>query len=305
MIRIMSCTNPKMGILRINEDGSRKLLFKSSLIGSMSYAQAQHLYGSDKVVLVPCGKCPSCQMSKRREWAVRCACESKYHLYNCFVTLTYDEEHCPRFLRKSDLQEFFKKLRNKGYKFRYFACGEYGSEAHSHRPHYHVCLFGFMPSDMKYFGKSKSGQAMYESMELSDLWAKGFVVVNHFDPAAAGYVAGYTTKKIGDREGFIIMSKRPGIGYQYANDKMDSLVTYDVITDSLGGYHISNVPRYFSKLAEKKDIDLTQIKAKRVEKSHSALMDVITSHGLKSYEEGFQFGREDAKNRFERLKRGL
>ena len=134
----MSCSHPKMAVITSRDpNGKLHLSFKASLIGSVSYHQAQKLYGPDNVVLLPCGKCPSCKMARRREWAVRCACEAKYHLNNCFVTLTYDDAHLPKKASKQDFQKFIKSLRNDGHECRYFGCGEFGR---SGRFHLHIVL---------------------------------------------------------------------------------------------------------------------------------------------------------------------
>ena len=53
---------------------------------------------------------------------------------NCFVTLTYDDDHVPKdksgrlVLRPDDLKNFLKRVRKDVYpgKIRYYAVGEYG-----------------------------------------------------------------------------------------------------------------------------------------------------------------------------------
>lgn len=304
IMKIMSCTNPKMAIItRRDPDGKVHLSFKAKHIGNKTYQEAQHLYGAENVLLLPCGHCASCKLSRRREWAVRCACEAKYHSMNCFVTLTYDPKHCPDKLQKRDFQKFIKALRNKGHEVRYFGCGELGTM--TERPHYHIVLFGYLPSDLVYYGKSKSGMAMYTSEFLSKLWNKGFVMVNHFDPACAGYVAGYTAKKLNDNDGFILMSKRPGIGFLYATAKARKLYNYDMIVDDLGSIKISNNPRYYDKLAQKMGIDLTDIKANRIQKSHDAIMYEIRTHGVDSFENSYLLDSSRSEEKFSKLRREL
>ena len=43
--------------------------------------------------LVPCGKCPMCLQARAREWSLRCMQEASQYEHNCFITLTYDNEH--------------------------------------------------------------------------------------------------------------------------------------------------------------------------------------------------------------------
>ena len=69
-----------------------------------------------------------------------------------FVTLTYNNDNLPYnenailpTLRKKDLQMFFKRLRSRIDKIKYFACGEYGDV--TQRPHYHMILCGVGLSD--------------------------------------------------------------------------------------------------------------------------------------------------------------
>ena len=91
---------------------------------------------------VACGKCDGCTARKAQEWGIRCYHESLQHKRNAFLTLTYDDNNCPPELVKSDLSIFIRELRRELYpdKIRYFGCGEYGEE--THRPHYHLLVFG-------------------------------------------------------------------------------------------------------------------------------------------------------------------
>ena len=56
---------------------------------------------------LPCGKCIGCRLDYSREWATRCALELlDYDINECyFVTLTYDEDHCPLRLYPSVIPE--------------------------------------------------------------------------------------------------------------------------------------------------------------------------------------------------------
>lgn len=102
---------------------------------------------------LPCGRCPECLKSRTSAWSFRLRQEEKRSTSAHFVTLTYDTHHVPitsngyMSLRKSDLQNFFKRLRklhfkhdgNYDRKIKYYACGEYGDT--KARPHYHIILF--------------------------------------------------------------------------------------------------------------------------------------------------------------------
>lgn len=176
---------------------------------------------------IPCGNCIGCKTAHALDWARRSQYEASSWDHNCFVTLTYDDEHIheKHYLVPSDLTEFLKKLwrssnrmeptiqatlqtrrhltrLRKGFQgprqlklltwrpLRYLACGEYGDT--TARPHYHILLFNCSFSDQKQVGKD-----LYESATLAKLWKKGAHKIGALTGASANYVAQYTLKKIG------------------------------------------------------------------------------------------------------------
>lgn len=115
---------------------------------------------------------------------------------NCFVTLTYDNEHIPSDggLRRDDLTKFLKRLRkNGGRRFRYYGCGEYGDK--SDRPHYHLLLFGYDFADKRHLFQSSPGNVVYESEFLADTWGKGLCSTGSLTFESAAYTARYVMKK--------------------------------------------------------------------------------------------------------------
>lgn len=150
-----------------------------------------------------CGQCLACRINKRRTWTARIVLESLAHPHSSFVTLTYSDEHLPRFgsLSREHWREF-----SKGIGYRYFGCGEYGSR--TLRAHYHVILFGCDP-------------LAAERLALAR-WPYGFITASPFVLNHASYVAAYTVKKMAQNgskplpEGcipeFARMSRRPGVG---------------------------------------------------------------------------------------------
>jgi hypothetical protein len=134
--------------------------------------------------------------------------ESYEHAGNCFVTLTYDEEHLPEngWLNKKHLQLFLKKLRSRisPLAIRFYAVGEYGDL--SWRPHFHLVLFGISP---------------LESKLVQDCWPYGFTFTGTAEPKSMSYVAQYVVKKMNNPKDsrlagrppeFCTMSLKPGIG---------------------------------------------------------------------------------------------
>nr|QXN72858.1 MAG: replication initiator protein [Microvirus sp.] len=211
---------------------------------------------------VPCGKCIGCRIDKARDWAVRIMCETYTSDTAWFVTLTYDDEHMDSIsLVKSDLQDFVKTVRDKvryqypNVKVRYFGCGEYGDRS-GRRRHYHLIMWN-LPNLllMPYVHSCSKGNLLYNSDFLSECWNKGYVVLGNVTPESAQYVARYTLKKAGTKdysdldiqEPFLLMSTRPGIGFDYCMNNKDRLTTEWKI---LVGHAFAHVPRYFMRILE-------------------------------------------------------
>lgn len=167
---------------------------------------------------IPCGVCIGCRCDYSARWTSRVIAESLSHEINYFVTLTYDDEHLPadRLLSKKDLQDFHKRLRNNGFVFRYYVCGEYGDKFQ--RPHYHGCYFGLHLNDLVEFSETKAGK-LFVSPTLSRIWKNGYVLVGNLDYASAAYVTRYVLKKRGkwneEKSPFFLMSRRPPIGHDF------------------------------------------------------------------------------------------
>ena len=164
--------------------------------GSVQFEGKAAVPGKRGLLHLPCGMCRGCKANKAREWAIRCYHESQLHDESCFVNPTYSPDTLPPHgsLDPRDLQLFFKRLRNEGYKFRYFAAGEYGTKRL--RPHYHVCMFGFCPPKDSYAGTGESGNNLYHSDLLDRAWGLGRIAFSEFSPACARYTAHYTADKL-------------------------------------------------------------------------------------------------------------
>lgn len=169
------------------------------------------IYLSKQDMVVPCGKCAFCAATRRSDWATRIEYESRLHLVKKFITLTYANPHLtweygnPQ-LVKSDLQKWFKRVRKAGFKFRYYAVGEYGSR--TYRPHYHVLLFGDVPDDV-----------------IGEAWSFGQVHIGTVTQASIMYCLGYITNKnwthLHNRvPPFSLMSRKPGLGHNYLSKDM-------------------------------------------------------------------------------------
>ena len=258
-------------------------------------------YGADNVLFLPCGHCASCKLKYRKDWAIRCEMESLYYTDNCFVTLTYDDEHLLPHPKREELRYFIKKLRDiYGIKCRYFGCGEVGLK--TGRSHYHVILFGYKPHDLKFYGLSKSGMDMYSSKFLEHVWSKGKVFINDFNVRCASYVAGYVSKKF-DKDNFLMFSTHPGLGFNYISDNLNHLFKYGCYTGKNG--QVSSLPRYFEKVAEKLNYYYDDIKISRKESMRDIVDSEKFSRGVTHDSELFPIKGQIMKDKLKRLKRSL
>ena len=168
-----------------------------------------------------CGQCLPCRINRKRLWTNRIVLESLNHEKNCFITLTYDEQHHPKdgSLDISHYQKFLKRLRRAitPRKVRYFFVGEYGEQ--TQRPHYHAALFGVGEED---------------SELIDHCWGRGFTMIGDLNKDSAQYITGYVTKKMtqeddkrleGRHPEFARMSLRPGIGGPAVKKIVDVLET--------------------------------------------------------------------------------
>lgn len=126
--------------------------------------------------------------------------EASLRQHNCFITLTYDNDHHPDdgSLKKDHFQKFMKRLRwhfRHHPPFKYYMAGEYGEEPDGSlgRPHYHALIFGLDFSD-KYLWNDK--KKLYRSDTLERLWPFGFSTVGAVTFQSSAYVARYIMKKI-------------------------------------------------------------------------------------------------------------
>lgn len=258
----MPCYHP-MPAYRM-KDGTVKFVERGSVEGHLT---------------LPCGQCIGCRLERSRQWAIRCIHEASLHKQNCFVTLTYDDNHLPAngSLSYRDVQLFLKRLRKliAPQRVRFFCAGEYGDELT--RPHYHLCLFGYTPTD-RYSVKKD----LYGSPTLDKLWPYGYVSFGAVTFESAAYVARYCLKKVNGRDArqhyeagvdpdtgevlqlqpeFTHMSLKPGIGAGWFNKYSTEVYPCDEVI--INGKPVKP-PKYYDKLYDKIPFnDLDQIRAQR------------------------------------------
>lgn len=191
--------------------------------------------------IVPCGKCVNCRRNQKLIWSRRLQMESACYPSDqqIFLTLTYDDLHVPLDHRYSDFQNFIRKFRRSlsddGFgRIRYFMCAEKGDLYG--RCHFHAIIFGYDPwimdsdsIDIAHF--NADNQPLFSTKRINNAWSDddgmiGFAEFSPVSDATLSYVAGYVTKKLGsdgNLASFCRMSLKPGIGYNFIRDHIDSI----------------------------------------------------------------------------------
>lgn len=202
---------------------------------------------------LPCGKCLECLSHYSIEWATRCVLEANMHSQNCMLTLTYSVSDGS--VHKRDVQLFIKRLRKAiDCKISYFLSGEYGKKGG--RPHYHVIVFGWRPSDLEPFFQ-RDDHIVYKSKFVERVWfgkskvwadlprKPGFISVEDVNERSAKYCAKYLQKLNSVPSGatlpFSLVSTKPAIGlYAFEPVMIDRDAVY-IHGRSFG------LPRYFRR----------------------------------------------------------
>lgn len=263
-----------------------------------------------EILEIPCGKCIGCKLDHANDWATRCWCEMQSWKNNCFITLTYDNEHIPEngLLNKEDLQNFMKRLRyyhqgieewtnprtkRKENPIRYLACGEYGPNG-TRRPHFHILIFNWKPKDMKFYKENHAENRIMISKEITRIWGKGFITVGELTYKSACYVSRYCTKKMFNgvknkdlkkaeiQPEFILMSRNGGIGIKYWENYQKLIMKQDGILIKQGD-KVKNkrIPRYFEKkLQEQNEEKYEKYKTKKMIKGKKAIAKTLEKTSL-------------------------
>lgn len=238
---------------------------------------------------LPCGKCHVCISKRSLEWATRARHEISEHEENCFLTLTYSDEHlCSQFTVKEHFQKFMKRLRKKikGKKIKYMVTYEYGTK--TFRPHMHALIFGYTPPNQELERITAKGSKLYTSPEIEKLWDKGFHSIGEANEKTAYYIASYALK---GKERDIIhphtgeeltikdemnVSKRPAIGLDFLSRNSQQIVQSGNI-----------VPRYYVKQLEKV-ADLSEKNPSlytNAEKKFMSLMKNVSPHLIDEHQQ--------------------
>lgn len=239
--------------------------------GNITYSSRSHDKSIESFAFA-CRKCLPCRLNYAREKAIRAIHEAKMHENNIFLTLTYNDENLPKDgkLNYLDIQLFIKRLRKEieknitdkelkeKLKIGYICTGEYGDK--NKRPHWHLIIFNYRPSDAKYKYSSKTGDKVYSSMVLTDLWGKGNIDFGSVTLDSAGYVARYAAKKLAhgkDNEHQFQpihkTSSKHAIGKKYLEKYWQNIFDLGYIV--LPNYQKAAIPRYYEDWLKKNHPD--------------------------------------------------
>lgn len=278
---IIICCDSSEGPL--NVDLATKRGFHVDLFNKEFVHSENGYFYLHKSLDIPCGRCLGCRLDYAQQWALRLSLESLYWKNSYFITLTYDDRHVGDYcLKKREAQKFLMRLQKAHPGCRYFLCGEYGSK--TLRPHYHLILF--MDDDLVL--GDKVGVNSWLSPEISRLWSiydrktktseeLGLIEVSMANPACMGYVAQYTQDKatkedpLGRPPKFLLMSKRPAIGFRYLKEHELDFLFNDTHVYGPGGM-VAPIPKAFVR---KLDNDL--LKAYRSELAIKSKFNFIAS----------------------------
>lgn len=161
---------------------------------------------------VPCGKCFECVKRRRNDWYARCWIEANNSRHVYAGLLTYASTDMTLNIR--DVQLFLKRLRHKE-QLRYLIAGEFGDKRG--RPHWH-CIF-FSQQQINYNNIKAAWNGGYKKDDTMN--KAGWINFGPIRSARAlRYCVKYLYKYDGTEKHFeILMSRNPGIGYQYLQNQ--------------------------------------------------------------------------------------
>lgn len=240
--------------------------------GDITYSN-KNIDQSIETFAFPCRKCLPCRLNTAREKAVRATHEAESHKESIFLTLTYNNENLPKDgkLNYLDFQLFMKRLRKyvekdfkdketkEKLKISYIVTGEYGDK--TKRPHWHALIFNYRPSDSKYKYTSLSGNKVFSSETLQELWGNGNIDFGNITIDSANYVCRYGAKKLihgKDHEHqyhpIHKTSSKHAIGKKYLEKHYKNIfeLGYIMLKD---GTKVG-IPRYYQDWFKKNHIDL-------------------------------------------------
>lgn len=180
---------------------------------------------------VPCRLCWQCKLNRRNDYIGRCLCEVATSDWVYIVRLSYRDGWVePEDVRNVNLdahgsvwvtprhaQNFFRALRDRHLKVRYFCVGEYGSL--KGRAHFHAILFGC--------GRNPDW-VVDENIHI-DEWPHGHVYFQRLaEQHQIAYVVKYLFKDTELKQKWFVLSKKPPLGSVFFAEKARYLASQGV-----------------------------------------------------------------------------
>ncbi len=216
----------------------------------------------EKLVLIPCGHCKECKKQKKINMYYRIKKEIELNKDNIFITLTYDNEN-KKDLNKKDIQNFLKRLRKKVNNIKYYCVGELGET--TKRPHYHMIIFNYLPTDLKETNKTKSGYKQYTSDLINKTWGMGLTRISIMQKGLINYILKYIQKS----NGIELYSRKPPIGIPKTENKEEFEKFKKEVEEKINvpqtykryyKYHIGEIQKSDERIKQEKDNKINKIK---------------------------------------------
>lgn len=237
-------------------------------------------------------------------------------------------------LDKSAPSAFMKRLRNyfPGCNLRFFAAGEYGST--TKRPHYHLIIFGMLLQDdeLTVYKRTPLGFTLYNCERVQRAWRVqdnvngklcyydlGYVVIAPATWETMCYTARYVAKKADgeDRQYWIdhclepefnVMSRRPGIAYQWYVDHPGVIDQEWIFEKTPNGGKKFRPPKYFDRLFEKEEP--VAVHSRSLDKRKKSFESRIaterrTSKPYKEYLESVEYNHSKAQKVLKNFRNGV
>lgn len=245
--------------------------------GNLCYNSKNKMSGLETVFDFECRKCLPCRLNASREKGIRGWHEAQFHDSKMFLTLTYADPYLGSGrLSRPDIELFIKRLRShvdytSGNKLQIFGVGEYGDIGK--RPHWHLIVYGFRPSDTKRERSTDRGDQIYSSEFLGPylaedvdngknyLWPWGKVEFGDVTLDSASYVARYSAKKLvhgpdgsHDYDPIPISPKGRGLGRVWIEKYYKQ--TFEQGYVLLPNKTKSRIPRYYTEWCKKNQPEL-------------------------------------------------
>lgn len=164
------------------------------------------------------------------DYVGRCLAEAYHSDYTSYVTMTYapgadrDIDLAHKMITKEHAQKFFRSLRDRHHKIRYFCVGEYGDL--EGRSHFHALIFGSLADGAKKWEMPHCERSWHDAWPHGHLWCE-----NNITEKSIRYVCKYILKN--ERGKYhMTLSKKPTLGNRWFKQKAQNAIDLGVLINS-------------------------------------------------------------------------